>query len=82
MDVQWNVWVNARSEKAARKIYARLHERLGCDTTRLSIEPYPKTQGHTINFQTTLTAGSPPGNRDQAHQRAMSACSRCERRPR
>lgn len=58
MDVQWNVWSDATSEKSTRNVAARLLRQLGRTAKGLTFAPYPRTNGWMFSFQTALNGAT------------------------
>ncbi len=52
----WKLWVTAKTEQTARRIYTRVTGRIAYPATLLTIEPYPKTEGFVVTFQVTLAS--------------------------
>jgi hypothetical protein len=52
----WKLWVTAKTEPAARRVYSRLIDRMAHPASVLSIEPYPKTGGFIVAFQIILAS--------------------------
>ena len=56
MQSVWKLWVTAKTEPAARRVYTRLIDRMAHPATVLAIEPYPKTDGFVVAFQVILAS--------------------------
>jgi hypothetical protein len=57
--LSWRAFLNAKRETGARKVLARMAERLDCPIESPTIEPYWKIRGmHVADFSTP----APPGN--------------------
>jgi hypothetical protein len=52
----WKLWVTTKTEAKARRVYARVIDRMDCPATLLTIEPYPKIDGFVVTYQVALTS--------------------------
>jgi hypothetical protein len=56
----WKIFSDARTAQAARRVGNRVLQALDLAEQPLTIAPYPKTGGHTIEFEAQTTSSSWP----------------------
>ena len=57
MESRWKAWTPATTREKALRVAAPLVEKLGGDDSSLTIEPYPKTNGHVMSFTVRFEDG-------------------------
>lgn len=50
----WKIWIEARSEEKARRVYERVRHLLRREVVDQDIAPYPKTTGFRVAFWVEL----------------------------
>jgi hypothetical protein len=53
-NISWKIWTRTTTEKKALEVYRRALKRMGKQAQLVSIEPYPKINGHVILFEIEL----------------------------
>jgi hypothetical protein len=51
---RWKLWVTARTQEKAARVYARVIERMARHPDLLTIEPYPKIDGFVVTYAVPL----------------------------
>ena len=50
------MWITAKTELKARRVYARVADLMATPASALTVEPYPKIDGFVVRFQVVLTS--------------------------